>query len=89
MPEAQTERGQAAFWVESKACFLIRYILESKVFFGFYASQENEAQGNNFLSTVDRFLYSFPTPLPAPLQNKAHQRLPGLWLRGTGTITGD
>lgn len=57
------------------------------VFVGFYASQENEAQGNNFLLLLTGFFTLF-----APLQNKAHQSTRiarPLWSRGTGTTIGD
>lgn len=57
------------------------------VFVGFYARQEKEAQGNNFLLLLTGFFTLF-----APLQKKAHQSsrtARSLCSRGTGTTIED
>lgn len=53
---------------KSRSSFLGRK--QGLAFFGFYASQESESQGNKLLSLLTGFFSLF-----APLQNKAHHSL--------------
>lgn len=57
VPAAQPEKEEKSFLGRKQGL----------AFFGFYAGQENETQGNNFLSLLTGFFTLF-----ASLQNKAH-----------------